>query len=264
MRVPRAFRPQRHSRPDQEGLSGPGKRKHHPDGANPGDKKAEANFKEVQNAYDILSDPEKKSALRPAPSATPPFDSGNPFGPRVARGSEWAARQSGGGRGRIRRTSTSRLPFFRAQLGWAGQRGRPQEQAGGGIFDEIISRMKGGERGRHAVARRPIGSPEAAEAAITIPFLTAVRGGETSIELQARRRPDRGQTKVLKIPAGIDSGAKIRLKGPGRPVAPEVDLIITVTDRPASLLHPRTAGTSSVDVPISVAEAILEAKGRRA
>ena len=67
-------------------------RKHHPD-ANPGDKTAEAKFKEVQNAYDILSDPEKKARFDQFGHAA--FDGGGPFGPR-AGGSEWAARQAGG------------------------------------------------------------------------------------------------------------------------------------------------------------------------
>ena len=67
-------------------------RKHHPD-ANPGDKTAEAKFKEVQNAYDILSDKDKRARFDQFGHAA--FDAGSPFGPRSG-GSEWAAKQGGG------------------------------------------------------------------------------------------------------------------------------------------------------------------------
>src|SRR3954451_467843 len=68
-------------------------RKYHPD-ANPGDKTAEAKFKEVQNAYDILSDPQKKAQFDQFGNAS--FEGFGPFGPG-AGASEWAARQAGPG-----------------------------------------------------------------------------------------------------------------------------------------------------------------------
>ncbi len=222
-------------------------RKHHPD-ANPGDKTSEKKFKEVQNAYDILSEPEKKQRYDQFGHAA--FDAGGPFGPRGG-GSEWAARQ-GGGAGFENVDLSS---FFGPNAGGAGGFAPGHEQAGGGgIFDEIINRMRGGEKGgRRRAAQR---EPEAAEASITIPFLTAVRGGETSIDLQ--RDDGTRETKVIKIPPGLDSGAKIRLKGQGDPTH-QVDLIITVTVEP----HPyfvREGRNLSVEVPITVAEAILGAR----
>lgn len=185
-------------------------RKHHPD-ANPGDKTAEAKFKEVQNAYDILSDAEKKGRYDQFGHAA--FEGGSPFGPRSG-GQEWAARQ-GGGPGF---EDVDLGAFFGSNVGGAGG-----DQAGGGIF-EILNRMKRGDRGgRRPNPRR---EPEAAEASITIPFLTAVRGGETSIELV--REDGRDETKVVKIPPGLETGAKIRLKGQGDATG-QVDLIITVS-----------------------------------
>jgi curved DNA-binding protein len=213
-------------------------RKHHPD-ANPGDKTAEKKFKEVQNAYDILSEPEKKARYDQFGHAA--FEGGS-SGPR-AGGSEWAAQQGAG------YENVDLSSFFGPNAGG----GVGQEQ-GGGIFDEIISRMRGGERPgskRRASPREP----EAVEASITIPFLTAVRGGETSIDL---RRDGLNETKVIKIPPGLDSGAKIRLKGQGDP-ARQVDLIITVTVEP----HPyftRDGRDLSVEVPITLAEAVLGAR----
>ncbi len=68
-------------------------RKHHPD-ANPGDKTSEAKFKEIQNAYDILSDPEKKARFDQFGMAA--FEGFGPAGPRSGA-SEWAAKQAGAG-----------------------------------------------------------------------------------------------------------------------------------------------------------------------
>src|SRR3954451_8778202 len=67
-------------------------RKHHPD-VNPGDKKAEATFKEVQKAYDILSEPEKRKLYAQFGHAA--FEGGG-AGPSSGAG-EWAARAGGGG-----------------------------------------------------------------------------------------------------------------------------------------------------------------------
>ena len=98
-------------------------RKHHPD-ANPGDRTSEAKFKEVQNAYDILSEPEKKASATTS-SATPPSTAAGPFGPRGG-GSEWAAKQGGGARVREHRFDLSE--FFGPNAGGAG--GFGQEPSG--------------------------------------------------------------------------------------------------------------------------------------
>src|SRR5512135_1967514 len=66
-------------------------RKHHPD-VNPGDKSAESKFKEAQKAYDILSDPEKRSLYDRYGSAA--FEGFAAAGPRSSA-SEWAARAAG-------------------------------------------------------------------------------------------------------------------------------------------------------------------------
>ena len=221
-------------------------RKHHPD-ANPGDKTAEAKFKEVQNAYDILSDPEKKARFDQFGMAA--FEGFGPAGPRSGA-SEWAARQAGPGGF----DNVDLGAFFGPRAGGGQGFGEAQDVGGGGIFDEIITRMRGGDRGGRR--RQASHEPEAATASLTIPFLTAVRGGETTIELE--REPGRRETKVVKVPPGLESGAKIRLKGQGDSSG-QVDLIITVSVEP----HPyftRDGRNLSVEVPIAVPEAILGAK----
>lgn len=222
-------------------------RKYHPD-VNPGDKKAEASFKEVQQAYDILSDPEKRALYNNFGNAA--FE-GVSAGPRSGA-SEWSARQAGPGGG------YDQTFDFNDFFGSGGAAGAAEgDAAGGGIFEELLGRMRGG-RGR----QRPSGPRPGrnVEASLTIPFLTAIRGGETKIDLE--REHGKRETLVVKIPSGIESGAKLRLRGQGEPGehnGPRGDLTIQVTVEP----HPyftRDGRNLSVDLPISVSEAILGAK----
>jgi DnaJ-class molecular chaperone len=63
---------------------------------------------------------------------------------------------------------------------------------------------------------------------------------------------------VVKIPPGLESGAKIRLRGQGD-TSGQADLIITVTVEPHAYFT-RDGRNLSVEVPITVAEAVLGAK----
>jgi DnaJ-class molecular chaperone len=217
-------------------------RKYHPD-VNPGDKKSEARFKEVQHSYDILSDPEKRArydrygdaafeGMAAAGPRTGPSDFNFHFG---EPGSE----------------SVDFTQFFRP-MGGAGS-AHAQEEGGAGIFEELFGRMRAGRTGRSRSGR-------AMEASLTIPFLTAVRGGETTIEVQ--RGEGQPESLVVKIPPGVDTGAKLRLKGRGEPGgkgAAAGDLTIHITVEP----HPyfqREGKNLLVEVPITVSEAILGAK----
>lgn len=229
-------------------------RKYHPD-VNPGDKKAESRFKEVQQAYDILSDPEKRALYNNYGNAA--FE-GATAGPR-AGAHEWTARQAGPGSGYDQ--SFDFNDFFGAG-GAAGPGAGAGEgdQGGGGIFEELLGRMRGGGgRGRQ---QRPTGPRPGrnVEAHLTIPFITAIRGGETQFEIE--REDGKRESLAVKVPSGIESGAKLRLRGQGEPGeqgGPRGDLTIHVEVEP----HPyftRDGRNLSVEVPISVSEATLGAK----
>jgi DnaJ-class molecular chaperone len=216
-------------------------RKHHPD-VNPGDKTAETRFKETQQAYDILSDAEKRSLYDRYGKAA--FEGMAAAGPRTSA-SEWTARfgEPGG--------ETIDFSQFFGPFG-AGAAGAATDE-GGGVFEELLGRMRGGRTARPRAGR-------SIQAELSIPFLTAVRGGETTIDLT--RGTGQHESLVVKIPPGIDSGAKLRLKGQGEP-APRGgepgDLTILVTVEP----HPyykRDGRDLQVEVPITVGEAILGAK----
>src|SRR4051812_24176826 len=115
-------------------------RKFHPD-VNPGDKKAEASFKEAQQAYDILSDPEKRSLYDRFGKAA--FEGGAAPGPR-AGASEWTARRGGPG-GEARFVCSDFVG--RGAGGGGGASTVGAEEGAGGIFEELLGRMRGG-RGR--------------------------------------------------------------------------------------------------------------------
>jgi curved DNA-binding protein len=215
-------------------------RKYHPD-VNPGDKSAERKFKEVQQAYDVLADQEKRARYDQFGHAA--FEGMAASGPRSSS-TEWASRFGEPGYETI---DLSDL------LGSFGTSAHAEQEGGPSIFEDLLGRMRGGRTARPSTGRTLV-------AELTIPFLTAVRGGETTIEVQ--RAKGKKETLVVKIPPGIDTGAKLRLKGQGEPGAkgmPAGDLTITVHVDP----HPyfkRDEQNLQVEVPITVSEGILGAK----
>ena len=80
----------------------------------------------------------------------------------------------------------------------------------GGLFEELLGRVRGGRPGGRRSGPRP---GRTTEASLAIPFETAVRGGETTITLQ--RTNGQVETLTVKIPPGIETGAKLRLRGQG-------------------------------------------------
>jgi DnaJ-class molecular chaperone len=215
-------------------------RKYHPD-VNPGDKSAEGRFKEVQSAYDVLSDQEKRALYDRHGRAA--FEGMAASGPR-ASSTEWAGRFGEPG---FENIDLSDL------IGSFGAGGQAEEAGNPSIFEDLMGRVRGGRTGRQRGGRT-------FEAQLSIPFLTAVRGGETTIEVQ--RANGKKESLVVKVPPAVDTGAKLRLKGQGEPGskgAPAGDLTITIEVEP----HPyfkRDGQNLQVEVPISVSEAILGAK----
>ena len=196
-------------------------RKFHPD-VKPADPDAEKKFSEITEAYDILSDEEKRKN----------FDQ---FGHGFHGG--------GGGGGN---------PF----QGFGGGSG------GGAAFDldDLLGGMFGGGGrggGRRAQPRAQKGAD--AKADITIPFTMAVEGGDYSRNVQQGSKSER---LSIKIPAGIDDGQTIRLAGQGGPGvgggAPG-DLLVTIQIA-AHPWFRRDGSNLLVDVPLTPSEAALGAK----
>jgi DnaJ-class molecular chaperone len=221
-------------------------RKHHPD-VNPGDKKAEALFKEAQQAYDVLSDTEKRALYDRYGMAG--FQGMGTPGPRSGA-TEWAA-QAG--------PTFEQFDFnhfFGPGAGTGGPNTAAPDEETGGLFEELLGRVRGTRGARRAPGAAPRPAPDAE---LTIPFLTAVLGGTTTIQVDREGRRD---TLDVKIPPGTDTGTRIRLRGQGAATgraSERGDLTIRITVEP----HPyfrREGRDLYVEVPITIGEAVLGAR----
>jgi DnaJ-class molecular chaperone len=218
-------------------------RKYHPD-LNPGDKKAAERFKQVQQAYDVLNDAEKRKKY-------------DQFGAGFEQfaGAGWPPQGAGTGRGGAGQQFQD--VDFSQFFGGAGGGG----QMPGG-FEDILRQFAGGGAATGGRRRRPRGPlrGQDVEAEIEIPFNVAIQGG--SWEVTFRRDGQHTETISIKIPAGISDGKQMRLRGKGEPSpsdGPDGDLLLTVRVAP----HPfftRRGNDLEVKVPVSFAEAALGAK----
>ncbi len=209
-------------------------RQFHPD-SNAGDAKAEARFKEISEAYSVLSD----KAQRAEYDQVRAMGSGARF-------------TSGGG-------PNAGFEDVFGGLFNQGRGGARQSYSTGG-FEDLLGGMFGGRGGFGTASGgyQGFGGPTRGAdvtANTTLDFLTAIRGETVTLQMQNGR-----DTKV-KIPAGVADGQKIRLKGKGQP-SPDGgeagDLVITVTVRK----HPtfeREGLNLRVVVPVTFAEAALGA-----
>jgi DnaJ-class molecular chaperone len=204
-------------------------RQYHPD-RNPGDKQAEAKFKEIQAAYDVLGDKAKRTQYDRFGFAGPGGDGGGPGGPFGGGGTP--------GGFEFRNINPEDLgELFRHFGGFGGM--------GGGDAEDLFGR-RARTRGR-----RPSGGgrPADAEHEITVPFLTAALGGSVGLSID-------GTEVNLKIPAGVEEGKKLRLAGQGPGGA---DLLIKLHVEP----HPyfrREGNNILLEAPLSLPEAVLGAK----
>jgi molecular chaperone DnaJ len=211
-------------------------RQFHPD-SNAGDAKAEARFKEISEAYSVLSDKELRTE----------YDQVRAMG-------GGARFTSGGG------PNAGFEDVFGGLFNQGGRGGRQQSYNTGG-FEDLLGGMFGGRAGSFGTASggyQGYGGPSRGAdvtANTTLDFLTAIRGETVSLQMQSGR-----ETKV-KIPAGVDDGQKIKLKGKGQPSADggeAGDLVITVTVRKHPIFE-REGLNLRLDVPVTFTEAALGA-----
>jgi curved DNA-binding protein len=204
-------------------------KKYHPDANKEQD--APERFKQVQEAYDVLQDPQKRKQY-------------DQFGQVFPGG--------GGPQGQ---------PFPWAGGGQAGA--GPIDLGdlfGGGPIDleQILGGAFGGG-GTRRQTRRGSRRGEDVEVEVEIPFQIAAEGGNHELHLDRGGRPEH---LSVKIPAGVDTGSVVRLSGQGHPGAnggPAGDLLVRIRVTP----HPwfrREGNNLLVDLPVTVSEAALGAK----
>lgn len=219
-------------------------RKYHPD-LNPDDKAAKQKFQDVQRAFEVLNDPSKRQQYDRYGAA---FESMGGGGPGRSGGPPpWGA---GGAPG-----------FEGININDIFGQGFEQEPGG---FADLFRQFNPGAAGPGgATRRRPSPAPQRGgdlQNRVEVPLATAVLGGE--VQVTVRRQGGKQETLNVKIPSGIESGKKIRLRGQGEPGAaggPPGDILIQVHVAP----HPhfrRRGKDLEVEVPITLSEAVLGAK----
>ena len=206
-------------------------RQHHPD-RNPGDKQAEARFKEIQNAYDSLSDQTKRAH----------YDQFGHDAPQTGgAGGPGGFNFNFGGAGGPQIDPEQAQQIFSRVFGEGG---------GGGInFEDLLGGASAGPRPGRGKGRSRRAAAENVEVEASIPFLTAAQGGTVTL------RNDNGQIDV-KVPAGIEDGKKLRVSGHGPGGG---DITVRVKIEPHAWFR-REGKDILLDVPISVSEAILGGK----
>ena len=256
---------------------------YHPD-KNPGDASAEEKFKEVQNAYDVLSDTEKRKQ----------YDS---FGGDGRRGGPGFDPRNFGGGGNFTVNDLGDLgDLFGGLFGGRGGRGtrRAQPERGADVevavnvsFEDSLRGLEtkipvqvttacrecggtGAEPGTSPIIcpqcnGRGVISESQGLFALSEPC-PRCRGNGTVVEKPCRNcngtgREVRTKTYTVKIPAGVKDGTRIRLKGKGEVGAEggaAGDLFVVTRVQPSKLFQRRGADLV-VEVPVTYAEAALGA-----
>ena len=197
-------------------------KKIHPD-LNPGNKKAEEQFKEVASAYTLLSDEAKRKQ----------FDAGEIDGLGAEK---------------------PRQNYYRDYAD-AGTANPYTHNAGFGDDDDFFSELfrRQGNRGGGGDFKM---RGQDARYRLTLDFLSAVNGGKQSITLPS------GATLEVNIPPGCRDGQTLRLRGKGQPGiggGETGDALIEIKVAPHKFFQ-RVGDDIRIDVPITLKEAVLGAK----
>ena len=198
-------------------------RKFHPD-VNPGDRAAEDRFKNIQEAYSVLNDPEKRKQ----------YDLYGQYG--------FAQDPAGGPGG-----------FGFSGFDFSDPGGGAQSGGFRDIFADLFGR--GDSAGRNHQGRD-------LETQVEVPFIDAVRGTQISIDVNHLKGRERIQTIErlrVKIPPGVNTGSRVRVAGKGEAGEagrPAGDLFLVVKVRPHPLFK-REGNNILCSIPVTVTEAAL-------
>jgi DnaJ-class molecular chaperone len=212
-------------------------KQYHPD-RNPNDPTAEAKFKEVQHAYGVLNSSEKRAQY-------------DRYGD-VAVG-EWQTRPTGEQVYQWGDGSSVRSEDLEDLFSAFGGRGGSVNE---GIFEQIFGGVRrSGQSAR--TATRP--APPQQYHPVRIRFEDAVCG--TTLSLRIGREHGGEETIEVKIPAGVEPGQRIRVRGQGASGngGPGGDIILVIEIEPHAYFR-RDGADIYLDLPVSVTEAALGAK----
>ena len=261
----------------------------HPD-RNPGNKTAERRFKDVNEANEVLSDPKKRSQYDmlganweqfaragAAPGAGAAGAYGDPFGP----GGPFSGfgGQAGGGNVRYEfrgGNAEDFSDFFQAFFGGGDLRGAAQAgprpgtagrsragapgsgRAGGSTLEDLLSRLQFDEAGAAGAAgsadglaprSKRIRRGDDVEVEVDLSLEEAFHGTARLVQVGDRRLE-------VKVPAGVETGSKIRLRGKAGSGEEAGDLYLVAKVRPHPVFSRKGADLTR-EVPISLGEALL-------
>lgn len=233
-------------------------KQHHPD-VNKGNTAAEEKFKELSGAYAVLSDPQKRRQYDMVGHGFGGFSPGG--GPSAGSG-----RGSGGGGG-----FQWDVRDFRGTTSGQGESFEfPGFEGLGDLFGQLFN-MGGVRRPRGGAGRwraatgseaEPIGeeAPEQGNnvsGVVEIDFMEAINGTSREVAIMREGRQER---IAVKIPPGVDNGARVRVMGKGGSGAMRAgDLYLDVRVRPDPRFW-REGPDVYTELPMTISEAILGAK----
>ena len=204
-------------------------KKFHPDQSK--EPRAKERFAEIGSAYEIIGDEKKRAAYDRGEIAA----EGKPRAPQFEG---FGARPGQGGE------------FHGFNFEFGGDRG-----GRAGLEADILSELFGGRAGGRARGTR---RGEDVAATVSVPLAMAAGGGSVRVALPT------GKTLDVAVPAGVEDGKQIRLRGQGRPGqrnGPAGDAIVAIHYAPHPLF--KVEGRDlKLDLPITLYEAVLGAKVR--
>ena len=222
-------------------------RKHHPD-MNPGNQASEEKFKEINEAYEVLSDKEKREKYDRFGASWQQYTSGGGR-PEDFDYSQWSGGAPGGGP--YSRTVTQE--DLERMFGGSGGLG------GFSDFFEVLFGNLGGQRSSGAGSRqRPVRQARGrdSEQTVRVSLEEAFRGTAVSLQWEDGRRIE------AKIPPGVKTGSRVRLGGQGEAGAGQGqagDLYLNIEVWPHTTFE-RDGDDLKVNVPIDLYTAILGGK----
>lgn len=234
-------------------------RKYHPD-VNPGDKSAEARFKEINEAYEVLSDPDKRTKYDTlGPNWQEQF--GFPRAPTGARTRAYGTTRGAGSPPFGYDDPTGFSDFFETLFGrrstGTATRGRTSGGLGAIKGEDIEQQVEIALREAYTGTKRSytIQAPETCATCSGTGRIgtrtCAVCGGAGTIL--------RTKTLEVSIPPGVDMGSRVKVPGEGQPGVgggPRGDLYLVVAVKPDAQFE-RKGDDLTVDVPVPLTIAIL-------